>query len=326
MARSLRNDRLTPADDLRSSLAESEKLLVNLRGSSSNVLDLLQNLDLIEGLLRELCDSGADMRAEEGRWETLLSEVRGDASRIVRHARPMGGMAELRRQNHPDGQGAWWWYLDQEVASRTRKRLLRAGIAVAGVVAVGVVAWLLLKTFFPVDPKVAEAAGKLMDGQSKIQYNGDFKGALPLFQDATALTPDDPEAWLWLGATQQKLGDTAAASHSFGHATELTPNQIDFRTQRATVYLALSMFDESLTDANAVLASDPENPQAEMIVAGVHDAQGDTLAAVQALQQAAAYADKRNMPEISATARFQLGMLLQRMPAAPEALPSPASP
>jgi tetratricopeptide (TPR) repeat protein len=325
MARALRTDRLTPADELRSLLAECEKLLVNLRGASSNALDLLQNMDLIAALWRELEVSGADLRAEEGRWEALQGGVRGDAARVVRHARALGGLAELRRQSHPDGQAAWWWYLDQEVASRTRRRLLRLATIGVGAVAILVVAWLVLRTLFPVDPRVQEAAGKLMEGQSKIQYDGDFPGALLLFQEAAALTPEDAETWLWLGAAQRKLGDTAAASESFRRSGELIPDQLDLRTRRATVYLALGMLDEASSDANAVLAGDPESPQAQMILAGIHDARGEYAAAVEALEQAAEFADKRNQPQISATARYQLGMLLQRVPVGlqPSATPAP---
>jgi len=49
-------------------------------------------------------------------------------------------------------------------------------------------------------------------------------------------------------------------------------------------------------------------------------------ASVEALQRAADFADKRNQPQISATARYQMGMLMQRMPLAPESSPTATSP
>jgi tetratricopeptide (TPR) repeat protein len=326
MARALRDDRLTPADELRSLLAECEKLLVNLRGSGSNALDLLQNMDRIAGLIPELEASGADLRAERSRWDALQSAVRTNASRIVRQASARGGLAELRHQSHPDGQAAWWWRLDQEVAARSRKRLLRFGLIALALVAAVVAAGQLVKLLFPVDPKVQEATGKLMEGQSKLQYDGDYRGALPLFQEAVTLTPEDAEAWLWLGATQQRLGDAAAASESFRRSAALIPDPLDLRTRRAIVYLALGMLDEGAADADSVLASDPENPQAHMILAGISDARGQYTAAVEALQRAAEFADKRNQPQISATARYQMGMLLQRMPIGPPPSVTPTPP
>jgi Tfp pilus assembly protein PilF len=165
-----------------------------------------------------------------------------------------------------------------------------------------------------------------MAGQSKIQYDADYAAALPLFEEATALTPDDSEAWLWLGATQQKLGDVSASADSFRQASELIPDQTDFLSRRATVYFTLAMLDEAASEVNAVLARDPGNPQAYLLRAGVYDAQGRYAEAAQALQQAADFADERNLPQISATARYQMGLLLQRMPIAPQSSPTPTPP
>jgi len=193
-------------------------------------------------------------------------------------------------------------------------------------VAVVVAAGLILKTFFPVDPRVQEAAGKIMLGQTKIQNASDFAAALPLFQEAAALTPEDSEAWLWLGATQQKLGDVQASAESFRRAGELTPDEADYRTRRATVYFALGMLDEAESEVDAALAADPEDPQAYLIWAGVYDVRGQYAEAVQALQHAADFANKRNLPRVSATARYQMGMLLQRMPIGPPISPTAAPP
>jgi len=327
MARALHGHRLTPADELRDLLAESEKLLAHgLRGDRSNALQVLRNMDRIAVLWPELEAVGVDLRAEAGRWESLQRAVRGNAPRISRQIGSLGGLPALRNEVHPEGQAAWWWYLDREVAARRRSRLLRVGIIGLSLVAVLAAAGLLLRTFFPVDPRVQEASGKIMDGQSKIQFGGDYRGALPLFQDASALTPDDSEAWLWLGAVQQKLGDGQASAESFRRAGELLPDEADLHARRATVYLALGMLDEAGSEVNAVLAADPENPQATMILAGVYDGRGQYADAVEALQRAADFADKRNQPQISATARYQMGFLLQRIPLAPQASPTPTPP
>jgi tetratricopeptide (TPR) repeat protein len=324
MARALHEDRLTPADELRVLLTESEKLLANLRGHGSNALELLRDMDRIAALWPELEAAGADLRAEMARWETLQSATRANASRVPRSLRSLGGMPALRTEAHPDGQAAWWWYLDREVASHTRARLLRFGVVALVVVALVVAAGLILNTLFPVDPRVQEAAGKIMLGQTKIQNASDYAAALLLFQEAVALTPDDSEAWLWLGATQQKLGDEQASAESFRRAAELTPDETDYRTGRATIFFALGMLDEAASEVDATLAGDRENPQAYLIRAGVYDVRGQYLEAVQALQQAAEFADKRNLPQVSATARYQMGMLLQRIPAGPQ--PSPTAP
>jgi tetratricopeptide (TPR) repeat protein len=326
MARALRDARLTPADELRFLLADSEKLIANPKGDSSNAVQLLRNMDRIDALWPELEAAGADLRAEEGRWGALQSGVRAGASRIVRQLRRSGGLSALRAQAHPDGGAAWWWRLDRDVASQARARLRRLAI-IGGIAAVVLVAaGLILNHFFPVDPLVQEASGKIISGQSLIQNGEDYAGALPLFQEATALTPNDAEAWLWLGATQQKLGQKEAAGESFRQAEELTPEAVDYRTQRATIFMALGMLDESASDVDAALSLDPENPQAYIIRAGVYDMRGQYSEAIRALEQAADFADKRNLSALSATARYQMGMLMQRMPLAPESSPAATSP
>jgi tetratricopeptide (TPR) repeat protein len=318
MARALHEVRVTPADELRVLLTESEKLLAHgLRGHGSNALELLRDMDRIAALWPELEAAGADLRAEMGRWETLQSATRANASAVLRSLRRLGGLPALRTEAHPDGRAAWWWYLDCEVASHARARFLRYGVIALVVVAVVVAAGLILRTLFPVDPRVQEAAGKIMLGQTKIQNASDYAAALSLFQEAAALTPEDSEAWLWLGATQQKLGDMQAAAESFRRAGELIPDETDYRTRRATVLFALGMLDEAESEVDAALVADPENPQAYLIWAGVYDVRGQYAEAVQALQHAADLADKRNLPQVSATARYRMGMLLQRMPIGP---------
>jgi tetratricopeptide (TPR) repeat protein len=324
MARALRDDHLTPADELRSLLAQSEKRIVNLRGDPSNGFDLLNDMDRIAALWPELEAVGADLRAEEGRWETLQAAVHQAAPRLLRALRPLGGLPALRTVAHPDGQAAWWWRLDDEVASANRRRLKRMGIIGVGIVALLVVAGLLFRILFPVDPLVQEAAGKIIDGQNKIQMEADYSAALPLFRDAVALTPGDPEAWLWLGATQRKLGDVQSSAESFRRAAALTPDQVAHRSQKATVYQVLGMLDEAASEVEAVLALDAENPQAYLIQASISEARGQYPAAIESLQKAADLADQRNEPQVSATARYQLGFLLQRLPIVPPASATPA--
>jgi tetratricopeptide (TPR) repeat protein len=326
MARAIRDGTITPADELRSLIADSEKLLANLRGSGSNAADLLHNMDRIDALWPELEAAGADLRAETGRWEALQNGVRAAAPRIVRQIHRSGRLSALRAEAHPDGQAAWWWHLDREMASRAGRRLRRIVLIVVVLVALVFAAGVILNRLFPVDPRVREASDKIMDARTLIQNNEDYAGALPLFEEAAALTPNDSEAWLWLGATQQKLGQTQASAESFAEAADLIPVAVDYRAQRATIYLALGMLDESLAEVDAALAMDPENPQAYIIQAGVFDIRGQVMEAIQALQQAADFADKRNLSSLSASARYQMGMLMQRMPVAPASSPTPVSP
>ncbi len=50
MAKALKSEKITPADEVRILLAESEKMVVSLRGRGAGAKELLENLDRIAAL------------------------------------------------------------------------------------------------------------------------------------------------------------------------------------------------------------------------------------------------------------------------------------
>ncbi len=324
MAKALLHQSITPADELRNLLAQSEKLVA--RPSSDSALELLRSLDRISALWPELEASGVDLRPESGRWESLQAAVHKNGPSILRALATRGGLATVRAASHPDGTDGWWWHLDREVRAARVRLLSRVAIICGAVVAVVALVGLVMRLLFPVDPRYQAAVSRLLDGQAKIQSRGDYLGALGDFKEAVALKPDDAEAWLWLGTVQRQVGDDEAAEESFRQARDLYADDLEFRLNRAAVFLAYGLLDEALGDLEVALALDPENPQAYLYLAGVFDAQERYAEAVWALERVEEYAEKRGQLQISAQARFQLALLLQRMPIRPPATPAPTPP
>jgi cytochrome c-type biogenesis protein CcmH/NrfG len=195
--------------------------------------------------------------------------------------------------------------------------LRKGAITVAVIVAVGILLVFLIRRLFPVDPTVQASLSRLMAGQQKIQNEGNFESALADFQEATVLTPNDPEPWLWLGATQEKLGLEEAAAESFRHARQLLGKDLDFWLARAPIYTSVGLLDKAKADLDSVLALDAENPQAHFYLASVYEAQGQLEQAVAELQKASDYAEARNMAELTALSRYRLAMMLQQLQAMP---------
>ena len=326
MARALRDEYVTPADELRHSIADAEKLLANLRGMGAGVLEIPLEMDRIAQLWPELEAQGVDLRPEAGRWQSLQSMVHKHAAALVREAASAGGLPAAREKFHPGQKAEWWWYLDEETHTIFLRRLRRTGLILVGVLAAVALASFLFNRFLPIDPRVREAASRQMAGQQKIVNQSDYQGALADFQAAADLTPNDSEAWLWLGATQQKLGDHAAAGESFRKARGESDSEKDFYLGRISVYFSLKMDAEAKSDADAVLAMDPENAQAHFFLAGILENEGQYSQAIAELQRASDLAEKGNQAQLSAMARYRMAILIQQVQAGSLAFPTPTTP
>ena len=312
MAKAFREDQITPADELRELLADCEMLVVNLRGRGGDAVDLLRKMDRLQPLWPELEAAGMDLRPEAGRWETLEASLHKRAPALLRELQRSGGLPAVRAREHVSEPSAWWWHLDEEVRAIRLKRVRTAVLTVIGVVAAGALVIFLFNTLFPVDPKVQQSMSSMLAGQQIIEQGGDIQSALPDFEQATRLTPDDIDSWLWLGALQQKLAKVPEADESFRRARALVDTDVAFWTKRAPVYIALGMLQEAQSDLDAAIAADPQNPEAQFHLASLLEAQGQIDQAVAALEKTSQYAEARQMTELTAIARYRMAMLMQQ--------------
>ncbi len=336
MAQLVHSEQLTVADELRALLADGEKRVGSVNGQSAEAVGLLRDLDRIAELWPDLEAAGMDLRPEAGRWETLQAQVHKRAGAIVRELRGSGGLSRLREERLGSltlrpmeeqapriGHGVasealpWWWHLDQEVQARQRNKIVRLGsIALIAAIAIGG-GYLLLKALFPMDPLVAAAASHLSSGQQKVINSQDYAGALVDFQAAADATPMEAEPWLWIGVIQERLGNAAASRDAFARAQALEPQELAFRLARAAAYAQAQMTDQAQKDIDAVLAIDPENPQAYYYQATLEELQGRLADAAQSLDKASTYATARNQTELVAMARVRMAFMMQRMQVGP---------
>ena len=98
-----------------------------------------------------------------------------------------------------------------------------------------------------------------------------------------------------------------------------------FHMSRAPVYLAFAMYDRARADLDAVFAQDPDSPQAHYYLASLYEDQGDLTKAAQELEKVSALAEQRKQSELTAIARYRLGMLMQSMQVRPGLAATPAA-
>jgi tetratricopeptide (TPR) repeat protein len=313
MAQTVQRGQVTPADELRDLLVTDEKRVANVRGSGEGTVQLLKELDRVAELWPQLEAQGMDLRPEAGRWETLQASVQRNAAGIVAELQRCGGIRSIRKEVHPEGTDAPWWHLDEYVTQARKKRVRRTVTITVAVVVLAVAAWFLFQKLFPVDPKVAESARRVSEGEQLVQQNNDWAGAAAEFQAAAALTPGDYDVWLRLGVAEEQLGNKQPTQDAYAKARSLLPSELEFFKGRASAYLLFNLYDQADKDVQAALAIKNDDAQAWYEAASVYEGRGQINEAIDALQKSSTYAEETRQDELTALARYRMAMLMQRM-------------
>jgi tetratricopeptide (TPR) repeat protein len=331
MAQAIRSEYSTPADELRKLLFAAEYQLPHLKGSGAQAVDFLLSLDVIANLWPQVEAAGADLRPEAGRWETVEALVHKQGPTIVREIGAAGGFEAARARYHPDGQAEWWWQLDHEVQQNRTRSIQKAVLTLLVIAIISAVVLFVINRVLPTDPKYQASLSKQMAGQRFIEEGKDYGKAIQAFQEATVLTPDDADSWLWLGVTQKKIGDNQAADKSFARARSILGKDIELYIQRGLILSGIGLQDDARADLDAALKIDPEEPRAWLYLANVQESQGQLGEAIQSVERASETSEKRDQPQLTAIARYRLAILYQQFqgqfmqPSTPTPTPTPGA-
>ena len=190
MAHVVKTPKLTPADELRALLEDSEKRAVNMRGAGANeAVRLLEDLDRIQALFPQLGARGVDLRPEQVRWEAVQGAVRRHSADIRRELKPLGGLAALRERRSPP-EANWWWRLDEIDRANMRRRLARIlTVVMALVIIIGGGLW-LFDYFYPGDPQMREFQARSLKADQAVEQ-GDLAAAIENYEAARDIYPQD---------------------------------------------------------------------------------------------------------------------------------------
>lgn len=297
----------TPTDRIREALDEAEIRVANLRGAGPQALEVLYLFDQATDALADLDASGADVRAERARFETVQRQLRRRQSRFVAEAGT--ALPEERGAVKPD-RARWWWYLDEAVSQERKRRLRRWLLGATGGVLVLAVVWLIYDRFIAPPPEVRQAWERSASGEALTQ-EGDLQAALAEFEAATDLNPDDPELWIWQGVIRFELDNPDSAQTDFEKARSLYEKDLDFLLQRSMTFLRVGDLSAARADAEQAVRETPDSGYAYFVRAGVATEEGDYPAAIADLAQAAELAQAAGDTQLEATARAQRAMVIQ---------------
>lgn len=315
MAIAVRTERLTQADDLRLLLQRSEDRLISL-SSPADAAELFDWLDQIAELWPEVEASGADLRGEETRWQSLQERLAARGQQVLKAWQGAAGLQKARQTAAPTSD-RWWWWLDQVLAERRRRRVRRIGLVAIGLAAVLIVAVLALQRLFPVDPVVRESYRLQTEAEIALA-GGDLDAAYAALERAVEVNPQDATLSVTYGALAEVLGQPALAQQMWQRARVLLEgDEARFLRTRSLAYLQAGAPARALEDAQEAVALDPSSAEAHLFLGGALQALGSYQQAVEAFQRAADLADAAGNPQLSVMARTQMANLMQGMQMAP---------
>jgi tetratricopeptide (TPR) repeat protein len=308
----------TPADRVREALGQAELLGSRLRGAGPQVLELLHLLDQGADALAELEAAGMDVRAERVRFETVQRQLRRRQGLFLAEASV--AFQEERAAVQPD-RARWWWFLDEALSQQRVRRLRRwlLGILVAALLLSG--AWWAYDRFIAPPPHVRQAYQLSVSGET-LAGEGDLRAALAEFEAAAALTPEDPEPWIWQGVIRFELDELDDAQVAFETARSLYETDFDFLLARGRAYLRVGDVDAASADIEQAILENPDSGHGYILRSGIAMERGDYAAAVADLEQAAELAQAAGDAQLEAVARAQRAMVIQ-LQMVQQATPSP---
>jgi tetratricopeptide (TPR) repeat protein len=272
-------------------------------------LQLLHTLDQVADRIEQLQGRGADLRAEQGRFESVLGQLRRRGKAIVAE---MNG--RLEGQRPPDAH--WWWHLDDYVATERNRRLKRTAAFVLGTLVTLGVLYFLYEAFLAPPPAVRQANAHLSDGERMVE-SGDLYGAIEELEAAVVLDPEMADAHLWLGVLYQMTDQGAKSDEAFARAREFYGGDSQFLFERGMLYLMLDDPERAGADAAAAIGLAPERPEGYFLQGSVAEQMGDVEVALNAFQRASDLAEATNQPALQVTARMHIAALLERGAAMP---------
>ncbi|MGB5833220.1 MAG: tetratricopeptide repeat protein, partial [Thiohalocapsa sp.] len=121
-----------------------------------------------------------------------------------------------------------------------------------------------------------ESAKQYMQRGMTLYDQGNLVKAQLEFKNVLQIDPQDAEAWFMLAQIDEQKQEWRSAYARYAKTVELTPDNLEARVKLGMLLLAGNNADEALTQADAVLAANPQHSAGLALRGSVRLRQGDT--------------------------------------------------
>lgn len=301
----------TRIDKLRDALNEIENTLTHLKRKDVSV-EQLQEMFLIADLLEEnfksLSKLGIPCSSEHGRYSTILIKIENNAKQIV--ALFGGKTAYLKIRNQVEGcEENPWWRLDEVIAEKQKKKILRFSIISIIFIILGTVGYKAYQEFLAPDPSYIAMYGH-QTSMNELMNDGKYEEALIEAEICIKLMPDMVELTIAKAALLEELGDTTSSEIFYDFALRLM-DPYDFHSERSIFYLRMNNIERLEWDANYLMENYPSRANGFYFAGLSAENSGNKPAAIEYYTLAYEKAEAYGNYEQAAMIKIRLATLMQ---------------
>ncbi len=300
--------------ELRDALEQAERQIVRL--DRTNIQQFLMQLDKIEQMWSEFSDPNA-LRAEEGRWQSLLKRMTTNPQLLTSAAAQAGGLTKLRSQ-HPPATGPWW-HLDQQIATQRGHMWRRLSIIVGAVVLVAVAFWAINYFMSSTTSGVVDTSREI----DQLVETQSWQEALTVVETARKSSPDDVNLMIWDAVLAEQLGLGERGQSSLTQAqTKFDGTPAAFWTLIGNFRLQAGNLQGAEEAGQQALTLTPDAAEVTFLLGRVAEGRGDMAQATEYFNQTVTLAGDSN-PELVALVKIRMSNLLQSVGPLPSPAPLP---
>jgi hypothetical protein len=144
-----------------------------------------------------------------------------------------------------------------------------------------------------------------------LAVSGQSAAAYALAQQEHAAFPDDLETMLWLSVLAEVNGNTSQAEELWARVQSQVEDKNTLLYKRGNTRLLSLNLDAAAEDATLLQQTPATYPEGILLAAGVAEARGDVLTAIELFGEAARVADDAGRQEMVVLARVRMGNLMQ---------------
>jgi len=277
---------------LRRLLDQAEPMALIYDQTPDGAQRFLTLLDDISRLADQCQTQGLDINSELVRVEALVGRAMREAERF---AKANAGNPIPADSIH----GHTLLALATELRTQTRKRRIIATSIVAIIVAI--IIYAVATT--PPSPNT--------NGILELAVSGQSAAAYALAQQEHKAFPDDLETMLWLSVLAEVNGDTTQADALWARMQAQVEDQHTLLYQRGNTRLLALNLAGAAADAQLLQQAPVTYPEGVLLAAGVAEARGDVLTAIELFGEAARVAEAAERQEMAVLARVRMGNLMQ---------------